>query len=196
MADARLGAAEEVINQITNRLYDNLLGQEKEIIEFVKNASIVTKERLVKDNILKKTNKFIEALNNEFKDVKFICKWSFGTSMLNHEMHRYDSDLYNQEYLEEEDDFYSDPDIDYFYETALTDLTIKIEYYWERICSLGCKHRTKRFMIMNIPKLIDFIEYIHIGMPARTFVKEFIPDFFYDPTQPPKKRGRPKSSRS
>lgn len=191
---------EDTLNQIQNRLYDNVIGGD--FNGFIKNMSLSTKERMVKDNLLGQAREFFNKLNSEFKDVRFMYFWGIGPCLLNSQMHRIYTDRYNEDYAEDShndfDGMYDhEADTECFYSTPLSEITIKIEYYWERICSIGCRHRTKRFYIVNIPKLIDFIGYLKIGMPVRNFVKEFIPDFFYDPMEVPKKRGRPrKLSRS
>jgi hypothetical protein len=190
-------AVEEALNQIQDRLYDNIIGGE--FNSFISNMSSSTKERMVKDNIIGQTREFFNKLNSEFEDIRFMYFWGMGPCLLNSEMHRVYTDRYNEDYAE---DSYNDfdamydreGDTEYFYQTPLTEITIRVEYYWERVCSLGCRHRTKRFYLFNIPKLLDFIGYLKVGMPVRTFVKEFIPDFFYDPTIAPVKRGRPKKA--
>jgi hypothetical protein len=195
MADA----VEEALNAINNRLYDNIIGGD--FNSYINSMSLSTKERMVKDNLIGQTREFFNKLNSEFSDVKFMYFWGMGPCLLNSQMERVYTALYNEDYAEDSyndfDGMYErEGDMEYFYNTALTEINVRIEYYWDRVCSLGCRHRTKRFYIVNIPKLLDFIGYVKVGMPVRTFVKEFIPDFFYDPMQPPKKRGRPKSSRS
>lgn len=193
MADA----VEEALNGIQNRLYDNIIGGEFNY--FISNMSLSTKERMVKDNLIGQTREFFNKLNSEFKDVRFMYFWGMGPCLLNSDMHRVCTGRYNEDYSEDsyngfEDMYDREGDTEYFYQTSLTEITIRIEYYWERVCSLGCRHRTKRFYIINIPKLLDFIGYLKVGMPVRTFVNEFIPDFFYDPMIIPKKRGRPRKS--
>ena len=186
----------QVLDEIQNRLYDNYIGGEHKGI--MKNVSMTTKDRVVKDNIVKDFKDFIDKLNAEFSDVKFLYQWNAGRIMLNSEMQRIHSDVYNKEYTDDCYDFHEmderSTDVEYFYATPLQEITVKIDYYWERRCSLGCLHRTKRFWIVNLPRIIDLSAYLKVGMPVRTLVKEFIPDFFYDPTVIKPKRGRPKSS--
>lgn len=196
MADA----IEEALRDIGNRLCDNIIGDNFK--GFSNSMTLETKQRVIKDYYIELTKQFFDALNKEFHDVKFRYKWNCGIHQLDSEMRRITSDVYNEDYTSDNydfDDLYNeDNNIGIFYSSSLQEINIKIEYFWERTCSLGCLHSQKRFYIVNLPKLVDLIAYYKVGMPIRSLVKDFIPDFFYDPTEKaaPKKRGRPKSSRS
>lgn len=177
---------DEIIDKQTIRLLDNIIGNDINL--FLDNMSIRTKDFLVKDYIDRQVKNMIAMLNTEFKDVKFNYGWvylehyTYSCDEVSNVTFDYDDPEHIQHLGEEP----------VFEEYDLRQIGLKIYFYWDRICSLGCRHLTKRYLLINIPKVIDFTSYIRLGMPVRTFVKEFIPDFFYDPTQPPKKRGRPK----
>jgi hypothetical protein len=184
MADA----IDDVIDQQTNRLLDNIIGSNINL--FVDHMSIKTKDYLVKDYIDKQVKNMIDKLNTEFIDVKFSYDWvylehyTYNCDEVSNETFEYD-DFEHIQHLGEE------PVLD---EYDLRQIGLKIYFYWNRVCSLGCQHLTKRYLLINIPKVIDFTSYIRLGMPVRTFVKEFIPDFFYDPTKPSAKKGRPRKT--
>lgn len=191
----------EALENIAHRLYENILGPDaKDLLEGV---SLETKEKIVKDKFLDQTSSLFKALNNEFKDVRFTYQWSSDakatyTSYLDCKFNDflkrdyYDCDITDLDHLEELDQ--PDKASDSFYEIPLNQIDVKISYYWERKCSLGCLHTRKRFYFTNLVKMLDMVTYYKIGMPIRTIVKQFIPDFFYDPTEQKRPRGRPRSS--
>lgn len=196
MADA----VEESLKEQKARLLNDLLKHDQSF--YYQNVSNEIKECIFKEGFLKKLKDFIIALNAEFKDVHFEYSWPDKCGRLDGQMHRVCDQIYDEQYTDDdEDEYYSlyeeKHNKDYhFMRTPIQDVDIQLTYYWERTCNLGCKHRTKRFYIMNMPKMLDILTFWDLKPPIRTLVKEYIPDFFYDPTQPPKKRGRPKSSRS
>ena len=194
MADA----VEESLNAQQTRLLDDLIKHDQSF--YYGNASNAIKECIFKEGFLKKLKNFIAALNEEFKDVHFEYSWPEKPCRLDSEMQKVCSQVYDDDYTDDDDDFYSLYDgknKDFrFIESPLQEVDVQLTYYWERRCNLGCKHRTKRFYIMNMPKMLDILTFWDLKPPIRVLVKEYIPDFFYDPTVTPKKRGRPKSSRS
>lgn len=182
---------DEIVQEAANRLIDNIMGSDDQLI--FQEMSYSTKERVLKDHLTIKIRNFFNSLNDEFKDVYFQYAWIH--------LDPYQSSYHevsNEEYTDDEhniDDLYNySPDNMKFYEVPLSQIGMKIEYIWKRHCSLGHQHRTKRFQIVNMPKVLDALGYIRLGMPVRTWVKEFIPDFFYDPMKQPAKRGRPKKA--
>lgn len=184
---------EDSIKASQTRLLDDLLAHEPKF--YFNNASNHLKESLIKEGVVKKLKVFIEALNLEFKDVHFKFSWGVRSD-LNQEMKPFLYDAYDKDFMEENygfDDVYDKDDhSDYFYRTPIGEIDFRLDYFWERKCSLGCMHKTNRFYITNMPKLMDILAWYKSGMPIRTLVKEFIPDFFYDPTVIPVKRGRPR----
>jgi hypothetical protein len=195
MADA----VEESLKEQKARLLNDLLRHDQSF--YYQNVSNEIKECIFKEGFLKKLIDFILALNEEFEDVHFEYSWPDKLCRLNSEMQKVCDQIYDDEYTEDDDDYYSlyeeKRNKDYhFMCTPIQEVDIQLTYYWERKCNLGCKHRTKRFYVMNLPKMLDILTFWDLRPPIRTLVKEYIPDFFYDPTVAPKKRGRPKSSRS
>ncbi len=99
-------------------------------------------------------------------------------------MHGFSGDPYDVEYHEDHDhwDKYNELEnkINSLDVDDLNTLTVKIDYYWVRQCSLGCAHKKKRFRIINLPTILDMIAYFRCGMPARKLLAKFLPDFFYD----------------
>jgi hypothetical protein len=192
MADA----VEDSLKAQKSRLLNDLLQHDQSF--YFHNASNEIKECLLKEGILKKLKDFISALNTEFKDVHFEYSWPEACNRLDSNMHKVCSQIYDEQYTDEDDEWdsmYEDKNKDYhFMRTPIQEVDIQLTYYWERRCNLGCKHRTKRFYIMNMPKMLDILTFWDLKPPIRTLVKEYIPDFFYDPTQPPVKRGRPKKA--
>jgi len=193
MADA----VEESLREQKSRLLNDLLAHDQKF--YYQNASNEIKECILKEGILKKLKAFIEALNLEFKDVHFEYEWT-RPQYLNNQMQHVVSAVYDDDYNQDDDedewdDMYSEGNDDHaFFRGDIQTIDIQLTYYWERRCNLGCKHRTKRFYIMNMPKMLDILTFWDLKPPIRTLVKEYIPDFFYDPTQPPAKRGRPKKA--
>ena len=180
---------DNILEEHKSRLLDNIMGNEAS--NFLKGISITTKDMIVKDHIMRKIKKSFDVLNEEFKDVKFDYNW------IQFDRYQYkDSEISNEEYTDDEHDLdklYSlSRDQSLFYHNDLHEIYMKFYYYWQRKCSLGCQHVTKRFMIINMPKILGFTSNMEMGMPVRTLVKEFIPDFYYDPTIEKPKRGRPK----
>lgn len=180
-----------IVSNQANRLLDNIIGDPKEIFT---EMDLYTKECVLKDYLKKQVNKFFETLNKEFPDVKFQYQWIHLDPYQSH----YFEHVSNTEYTDDSYDFghffYNDTGEDRFYGTNMQFIGMRIDYFWERRCSLKCKHLTKRFTIINMPKVLDFVSWIRVGMPVRQFVKDFIPDFFYDPTEIRPKRGRPRKS--
>lgn len=191
-------AVEDSLKEQKARLLNDLLRHDQSF--YYQNASNEIKECLFKEGFLKKLKDFITALNSEFKDVHFEYSWPDKPCRLDGQMQKVCSQVYEEQYTDEDDEWdsmYEEINKDYhFMRTPLQEVDIQLTYYWERHCNLGCKHRTKRFYIMNMPKMLDILTFWDLKPPIRTLVKEYIPDFFYDPTVAPKKRGRPKSSHS
>ncbi len=196
MADA----VEESLREQKTRLLNDLLAHNQSF--YYQNASNEIKECILKEGILKKLKEFIITLNTEFKDVHFEYDWVKLPGYLNNQMQHVVSQVYDDDYTDDldEDDwdnmYDQRHDDSAFFRGDIQHMDIQLTYYWERRCNLGCKHRTKRFYIMNMPKMLDILTFWDLKPPIRTLVKEYIPDFFYDPTVAPKKRGRPKSVRS
>ena len=125
-------------------------------------------------------------MNKEFKDVHFQYKWNADlTGRNSFNSHPATWDIYDNDYQDDHEDFDDEykksTNEDYFLKTDFSELIVTIEYYWERTCSLGCKHKTKRFKIINAPKLLDILTFFRVGAPARVVIKEHFTDFFYDP---------------
>jgi len=178
MADA----VEESLELSRKRLLDNIISNSPSF--YYNSMSNNTKERMVKEGLLKQLKELFDALNHEFKDVKF--QYTFGCLLANNnEFHPMEFSLYNDEYMDDEDDFdgiYAQERFEErFFERPLNEIDIKIEFYWERVCSLGCKHLTKRFYVTNMTRLLDILTFWSLRPPVRTLVYQYIPDFFYDP---------------
>lgn len=193
-------AVEDSLKEQKARLLNDLLRHDQSF--YYQNASNEVKECIFKEGFLKKLKEFIIVLNTEFKDVHFEYTWPDKQCRLDGQMQKVCAHVYDEQYTEDDEDddwnsMYDDRNKDYhFMRTPLQEVDIQLTYYWERRCNLGCNHRTKRFYIMNMPRMLDILTFWDLRPPIRTLVKEYIPDFFYDPTVAPKKRGRPKSSRS
>jgi hypothetical protein len=165
---------------VDERLLDNIIIHDQEF--FLKNMSPTTKEMVLKDGVLKRLKGLLHDLNKEFKDVRF------KYSVLNPIHSPYENGcfvkfVYGKDEEIDEEEFSGDDEA--FYETDLQEMTLKIDYLWDRVCSLGCLHTFKKFHIFNFAKLLDILTYWSLGKPVRALVKEHIPDFFYDPTEPP-----------
>ncbi len=179
---------------LINNIYDNYG-------KFLANdLSVDLKEDILKDNINKNIESFINELNRTFNDVVFFHKWGFCVKGSSHNGHAIIADEYDKDHNEEQDGFkdlyeydpYDEYFKDYFSETDLKDLELKITYFWQRRCSLKCKHSTKRFRILTMPKILELLSYYHLGKPIRSLVSDYIPDFFYNPMIEKRKPGRPK----
>lgn len=192
MADA----VEESLRERNQRLLDDLLRHDQSF--YYNNCSIELKERIFKEGILKKLKEFIKSLNEEFKDVHFEYHWVDKPFHLDSQMHKCCGQVYDQEYTDEDNQWnsmYEGNNMDFhFMRTPLQEINLQITYYWERTCNLKCKHRTKRFYIINMPKILDILTFWDLKPPIRLLVNKYIPDFFYDPMKLPAKRGRPRKS--
>lgn len=206
MADSEI---ESSIKEQHSRLLDDIIAYNPKL--YHSSMTLATKERVVKEGILEGLYDLLEGLNKHFSDVKFNYQWN---PLIFHSHDGFPK--YNESWdLTIEDEGYYDKD-DYdidenedsdFLNMPLNDNNLKIDYWWYRTCSLGCKHITKRYYIVNIAKLLDLIAFWRLQQDPIIFVREFLPDFFYDPrpiqelyrpTEPefeyikPKKRGRPR----
>ena len=181
------GSAQDAFERIQKRLCENIIGGNHK--EFLEKASLKTLQLIVKDKVLQDVKDLIFALNNEFSDVTFTYIWRFS----DRDQRIWNAD-YNEEDFEDMDQFEASDE--YFYDTDLDKIDIKINYYWKRTCSLGCNHSHKRFYIFNILKILDMTAYHKTGMPVRKLVKEFIPDFFYDPMPSPVKKKTGKQTKT
>ena len=173
------------------RLIENIIASDLKY--HMENSTTTTKERILKDSILQSLKKLVEALNLEYKDVHFQGNWFKGNGCWREtdQGRPLCSDVYDLDFSDDRDDFndlynnddYDDADL--FYRTDFQDLGFKLEYFWERRCDIGCQHRTKRFMMISIPKLVEMISFWRLDPPVALFVKQYIPDFFYEPVIKP-----------
>lgn len=167
---------EKSLQDQKRRLLSDIMSHEQNF--YIQNMSIEVQEKMVKEGILIKLKKMITDLNDACQDVRFSYEWGLGSYGFNQEMNKVVSG-YNKidpRYGDQDDDH----DDDYFLHTDLNEAVVKIKYLWLQTCNLGCVHRTERFYIMNIPKLLDMLAYHSLGATAQTLIKEFVPDFFYD----------------
>lgn len=189
-------AVQPVLDEIENRFLNDWLGSDFKNIQNV--ASLHTKGSLLKDLILKRSQLFVDTLNREFKDVTFFYKWCKSSGRLNTDMYRTYCDPYDIDFTDDEDEFDS---FDYgtgkddFYKEPIKSIDFILRYEWNRICSLGCKHKKVRYCVWNVAKLATMISWIEKGMPVKMWIREFLPDFFYDPLDLPKKKTRSSSKR-
>jgi hypothetical protein len=185
---------DDVLENQRKCLIDQIVG--KDLQYFFDSSSVNAKERVAKECIHKQVCGLTEALNVEFLDVRFVSKWGYKAYSQNANGHAVVTDLYDDDYSDDVDTWSLDenPRKDYFMEADLNTMCLTLYYYWERTCSLGCKHRTKRFRVISMPTLLTLLAYYRLGKPIRAIIADYIPDFFYDPLNPPKKKklGRPK----
>jgi hypothetical protein len=92
---------------------------------------------------------------------------------------------YDDDRSDDRDDYYTgdNDDLDdyHLYDNELSEIMLVLRYYWKRKCSLGCVHKTKRFRILTLPKLLELLAYRNLKQPIRKILEDFLPDFFYDP---------------
>lgn len=192
---------EKSLQEQKRRLLNDIMAHEQNF--YIQNMSTEVQETMVKEGILIKLRKMIDDLDDAFPDVTFSYVWGLGGYNFNQEMNKVVGGYNRMDPAYDDDD-----DDDYFFRTDLSEAVIKIKYVWLQTCDLGCVHRTERFYIMNMPKLLDMLTFHSLQPPVKT-IKQFIPDFFYDlsdiqeikPAKPPmgevrRKRGRPKLSAS
>ena len=174
-------------------LIDNIIKTDP---EFFKNAVCLdTKERMVKEGLLRSVREIIQDLNDSYPDIKFRYKWGVDYYRTNEQFHPLVGDLYDEDYNSDMEDFDGvldiDEELDALWETPLIALGLKITYFWSRRCSLGCDHLTKRFRVMYLPTLISLIAGHRIKLPVSVLVNEYLPDVF---DVPKKKTKRPRKS--
>ncbi len=171
--------------------------------EYTNKLTTDAKELTIKKVLSDKIVEIIHALNLAFLDVHFRAVYGYDTTgkCTEDTFHVLVNDVYDSDANDDDPRafnrfYYEDQDTgdEYLSVTPLQDILLKVEYYWERNCSLGCRHRTKRFHIFSLAKILEIVQYWSLEpRTVRTLVKEYIPDFFYDPmVQPKKKRGRPR----
>lgn len=167
---------------------------------FLEDLPLSDKETLIKNGVTKILKEMITGMDAAFSDVHFNgfwgkpCYWGCGYNDGMLLVEHYDKNYSTQD--KDWDDLYDlEPTNEHLHTTDLKDLLFKIEYYLERRCNLGCKHRTKRFRYFSMSKLIEMVSHHRLGMPAKQIVKTYLPDFFYDidtGKSNPLKRGRPR----
>lgn len=161
------------------------------------------KEMIIKNGMTKSLKDMIEGLNSAVEDVHFMGFWGMPREWgCGHKDGRLVVECYNNHYSTQDkdwDDLYDEePENDYLKNHPIKDLLFKIEYYLERRCNLGCRHKTKRFRFFSMPTLIAMISHHRLGMPAKQIIETYLPDFFYDldtGKSNPLKQGRPRKSR-
>ncbi len=189
---------QDSINESTERLLDNIVGGKYDL----KDLTLGTKERIVKDKLISDIKHLFQELNKCLDDVQFDWVIDLKDWGLNSQMQKVMWGRTRDEYFSDEDDLdtiYPMQEYDdLFYSTSLQEIDFRINYYWKRKCSLGHYHVKHKFYVCNMPKVIDMIGYQKMGMPIKEIIKLFFKDFFYDPTleKPAKKKRRLKLSHS
>lgn len=144
-----------------------------------------TKVSLIRDGFLKWAQLQQLDLDEAFDDIKFrlrfvqihpFCdrsyktynkKWASDDEYINVSY----KDVFHEEVYDDQSRIYSVP---------LNELGLEIQYTKQENCSLGHTHFTSRYHLFSAPQWLAMINHWNLGMRGKTFVKEYLTDFFYD----------------
>lgn len=179
---------DEAYKTLINNLYD------ERIIGYI---SSETKERMIKDSFVSILECIEMKLNEIYshKKIRFAFEWIHvekdHSGLTLHDLHMKTYGFNSEFFSDEDEDFYDESkySMDILYNLDLYSLSLKLHFSKLEKCNLGHDHKTKRFYIYSMPKVVNIISYyMNVDEWQKDFVVNFVPNFFSDCSNVPDKQ--------
>lgn len=145
------------------------------------NLSHTLKEMIVKEQIGCVIVEIVEKLNEMYKDVHFMGYWfDYMPAHACDDEGRLFVGGYNRHTQSDRDDEEEDDDEINLPQCDIEQLVFKLSFTWMQKCDLGHTHRTQRFHLYSMAKVMEMISlYLNIPEWKEMFFKNYVPNFFY-----------------